>query len=112
MPEAHLSKAQAQAFSVFVRENKGRIITQKVFDTNTSGYTVDETEEPMFIVFDTHISRRGEANLFYPAGFKSKLVEAGVIFEKENSAPPLKDPYDDPPVTENDPGFLTGVPRS
>lgn len=81
MPEAHLSKEQAQAFRILVRENKDRI-TQKVLDNDTEGYTVGETKEPMFIVYDTHVDRSGEADLVYPTGLEDKLAEAGVIFDK------------------------------
>ncbi|MEK7186470.1 MAG: hypothetical protein AAB675_03855 [Patescibacteria group bacterium] len=83
MPEAHLSKAQALAFRILVRENKDSI-TQKVQENDTEGYMVGETKEPMFIVYDTHISRPGEADLAYPSELKKKLLESGVIFEKND----------------------------
>lgn len=83
MPEAHLSKEQAQAFRILVLENKDSI-KQKVLDIDTEGYTVGETKEPMFIVYDNRIDRSGEADLAYPSELKKKLLETGVIFEKSN----------------------------
>lgn len=82
MSEAHLSKEQAQAFRVLVRDKKDSI-TRVVLEANTTGYTVGETKEPMFIVFDTHIDRPGEANLVYPTRLERELVKAGVIFERD-----------------------------
>lgn len=79
-----MSKEQAGAFNVFVRENKDSI-AKKAFDTNTTGYTVGKTKEPMFIAFDTHVDRSGEADLVYPTGLEDKLVEAGVIFERSQA---------------------------
>ncbi|MBI2031443.1 MAG: hypothetical protein HYT08_02400 [Candidatus Levybacteria bacterium] len=86
MPEAHLSKEQSQAFIGFVRSNKDSI-NREVLETNTEGYTIGETKTPMFIVFDTHVDRPGEAKLYYPTELEGQLLESGVIFERSKKTP-------------------------